>query len=101
MPRRQQAWRPAPALVIARSQHGLVAARGRLWAVAGWSAERGLVAEIESWAPGEAAWRTVTRLPTPRREPGVAVLRGRIVVAGGFNGGSDADLDGYSGVVEA
>lgn len=96
-----QAWRPAPALAIARSQHGLVAARGRLWAVAGWSAERGLVAEIESWAPGEAAWRTVTRLPTPRREPGVAVLGGRIVVAGGFNGASDADLDGYSGVVEA
>ncbi len=94
-------WRPAPALTIARSQHSLVAARGRLWALAGWSAERGLVAEVETWGPGESAWRTSTRLPTPRREPGVALLGNRIIVAGGFNGASDADLDGYSGVVEA
>ena len=94
-------WRSAPELTIARSQHSLVAALGRLWVVAGWSAERGLVAEIESWAPGEAEWRAATRLPTPRREPGVALLGNSIVVAGGFNGASDADLDGYSGVVEA
>ena len=94
-------WRPAPALGVARSQHSLVAARGRLWAVAGWSADLGLVAEIESWAPGEAGWRTITRLPTPRREPGVALLGDRLIIAGGFNGASDADLDGYSGVVEA
>ena len=96
-----RAWRIVPGLGIARSQHSLVAALGRLWAVAGWSAERGLVAEIESWGPGETAWRTVTRLPTPRREPGVALLGSRIIVAGGFDGASDADLDGYSGVVEA
>lgn len=94
-------WRPAPALAVARSQHSLVAARGRLSAVAGWSAERGLVPEIESWAPGEAAWRTITRLPTPRREPGVALLGDRIIIAGGFNGAGDADLDGYSEIVEA
>ncbi|MEO6063598.1 MAG: kelch repeat-containing protein [Thermoflexales bacterium] len=97
----ERAWRPVPALAIARSQHSLVAALGRLWVVAGWSAEGGLVAEIETWKPGEATWRTVTRVPTPRREPGVALLGNRIVVAGGFNGSSDADLDGYSGVVEA
>jgi N-acetylneuraminic acid mutarotase len=96
-----RAWQPAPPLTIARSQHSLVAALGRLWAVAGWSAERGLVAEVETWGPGESSWRTLTRLPTPRREPGVALLGNRIVVAGGFNGASDADLDGYSGVVEA
>jgi hypothetical protein len=94
-------WTPAPPLTIARSQHGLVEADGRLWTVGGWSATRGLVSEVEVLHPDGAAWSIVTHLPTPRREPGVALLGRQIVVAGGFDGHNDSEIDGYSDVVEA
>ena len=94
-------WVSGPMLNVARSQHGLVSLADRLWVVGGWSATVGLVSEVEALGSGDAVWTTVTHLPTPRREPGVAVWDQRIVVAGGFDGASDADLDGYSDVVEA
>jgi len=46
-------------------------------------------------------WTIATNLPTPRREPAVVVLGTMIVVAGGFNGMSDRDIDGYTDRVEA
>lgn len=106
-------WQPAPALNIPRSQHALIAAAGHLYAVAGWSATDGLVSAVERLAscppvtlsPGQGQlcqpWQIITHLPTPRREPGVALWAGQIVVAGGFDGHSDADLDGYSDRVES
>ncbi len=94
-------WRVSPRLTVARSQHGMVAADGRLWVVGGWSATAGLVPAVEAWRPGTPAWTTVTHLPTPRREPAVAVLGRSIVVAGGFNGINDGDMEGYSDRVEA
>jgi N-acetylneuraminic acid mutarotase len=100
-------WQPAPTLNIPRSQHALIAANGCLWAVAGWSADQGLVSAVERLSPCHPvtpapcqAWQIITHLPTPRREPGVALFAGEIVVAGGFDGSSDADLDGYSDRVE-
>ena len=56
---------------------------------------------MERFNTAQGIWEVVTHLPTPRREPGVALWDGRIVVAGGFDGWSDADLDGYADVVEA
>jgi non-specific serine/threonine protein kinase len=56
---------------------------------------------VEALGPASARWATVTHLPTPRREPGAALLGRRIVVAGGFDGESDADLEGYRDTVEA
>lgn len=94
-------WIAGPPLSVARSQHGLVSAAGRLWVLGGWSATEGLVSEVEVLGPTDSVWTTPTHLPTPRREPGVAVWDGRIVVAGGFDGQSDADLDGYRDTVEA
>jgi len=94
-------WRSAPALIMARSQHGMVSADNALWVVGGWSATGGLVREVERLQRDDSEWRVATRLPTPRREPGVTLLGRRIVVAGGFNGSSDADFDGYSSIVEA
>lgn len=94
-------WTAGPPLAVARSQHALVAAGGRVWALGGWSATAGLVSEVEVLDAAGAGWTTVTHLPTPRREPGAALLGGRIIVAGGFDGASDADLDGYRDTAEA
>jgi non-specific serine/threonine protein kinase len=94
-------WTAGPPLAVARSQHALVTAEGGLWALGGWSATAGLVSEVEVLGPAGARWTTVTHLPTPRREPGAALLGRRIVVAGGFDGASDADLEGYRDTVEA
>ncbi len=94
-------WIAGPALGVARSQHGLVSLDAALGAVGGWRADGGLVSEVEALRADETAWRVATHLPTPRREPGVAVWDGRIVVAGGFDGTSDGDLDGYQDLVEA
>lgn len=94
-------WAASPSLAVARSQHGMVAAGGKLWVVGGWSATTGLVSAVEMWAPGQRTWAIATNLPTPRREPAVAVLGTMIVVAGGFNGMSDRDIDGYTDRVEA
>lgn len=88
-------WRAGAALQVARSQHALVAVSGQLWAVAGWSQTRGLVPEMERWAPG-AGWQVAAHLPQPRREPGAAAWDNEIVIAGGFDGASDGDLEGYS-----
>lgn len=96
-----QQWHTGPPLTVARSQHGVVAAGGALWVVGGWQAERGLVSAVERLAPTDTQWQIVTHLPSPRREPGVALWQEQIVVAGGFNGSSDADLDGYSDRVDA
>lgn len=93
-------WVAGPALGVARSQHGLVSLDDVLWVVGGWSADGGLVSEVEALRADETAWRVATHLPTPRREPGVAVWDGRIVVAGGFDGTSDGDLEGYQDLVE-
>ena len=93
-------WAAGPALGVARSQHGLVSRDDALWVVGGWSAMVGLVSEVETLRTGEDSWRVATHLPTPRREPGVAVWKGSIVVAGGFDGVSDGDLDGYQDLVE-
>ncbi len=94
-------WRASPPMAVARSQHGMIAADGKLWVVGGWSATAGLVPTVETWRPDAPAWTTVTHLPTPRREPAVAVLGRWIVVAGGFNGINDGDMEGYSDRVEA
>ena len=94
-------WTATVPLNHARSQHALVEVVGSIYAVGGWSAITGLVPQIERWRPGEPSWRDVSTLPSPRREPGVALMAGHIVVAGGFSGSSDADLDGYSSLVEA
>jgi kelch-like protein 1/4/5 len=94
-------WRAAPALRQARSQHATISADNALWIIGGWSADGGLIREVERYRSGDREWHMVTRLPTPRREPGVALLGRRIVVAGGFDGSGDADLDGYNGTVEA
>jgi len=94
-------WRAAVPLTVARSQHALVAADGKLWALGGRSVDVGLVPEVEVLKPGQQSWTVVTRVPTPRREPAAALLGRRIVVAGGFNGRNDGDLEGYSDVVEA
>lgn len=96
-----QQWRNGPPLTVARSQHGVVEVDDALWVVGGWQADGGLVSTVERFAPADQAWQIVTHLPTPRREPGIALWRQQIVVAGGFNGQSDADIDGYSNRVEA
>ncbi len=94
-------WTAGPPLTVARSQHALVAADSRVWAVGGWSATAGLVSAVETLDAAAGGWRVVTHLPTPRREPGVALWGRQIVAAGGFDGQSDADLDGYRDTVEA
>ncbi len=90
-----------PALRVARSQHAVVAADGALFAIGGWSAQTGLVREIERLDPHSGTWQRHGVLPTPRREPGVALHGRDIIVAGGFNGTHDGDLDGYADLVEA
>lgn len=101
-------WHRLADLNVPRSQHALIAANNQLWAVAGWSADSGLVSAIERMSLCNPAlptpcssWQIVSHLPTPRREPGVALFASQIVVAGGFDGSSDADLDGYSDRVES
>jgi hypothetical protein len=91
---------PGPSLHIARSQHALVAADGALYAIGGWRADGGLVRDIER-LDRNGTWRFSGPLPTPRREPAAALLGHEIVVAGGFDGMHDGDLDGYSDHVEA
>ena len=94
-------WTAGPPLAVARSQHALVAAEDQLWVLGGWSATAGLVSEVEVLDGADAGWTTLTHLPTPRREPGAARWGRQIVVAGGFDVASDADLDGYRDTVEA
>lgn len=94
-------WHTGPPLIVARSQHGVVAAGRALWVIGGWHAEHGLVSAVERLAPADTHWQIVTHLPNPRREPGIALWQEQIVVAGGFNGQSDADLEGYSDRVDA
>ena len=79
----------------------MVAAGDQLWVLGGWSAESGLVSAVERFSAAQGNWEIVTHLPTPRREPGVALWRDQIVVAGGFNGSSDADIDGYNDRVDS
>jgi non-specific serine/threonine protein kinase len=92
-------WIAAPPLIYARSQHMAVAAEGRLFVLGGWSADMGLVSAVEVFDGN--IWSTVTHLPTPRREPAAAILQNKIVIAGGFNGRNDSEVEGYSAVVEA
>lgn len=93
--------RLAPPMQIARSQHSAISADGKVWVMGGWRANGGLVSEIEVFDLTLRQWQIVGRIPTPRREPAAAKLGRSIVVAGGFNGIHDGDLDGYSDVVEA
>lgn len=92
-------WIAAPPLIYARSQHTAVAAADRLFVLAGWSAEGGLVSAVEVF--DGTRWSTMTHLPTPRREPAAAILQNKIVIAGGFNGRNDSEIEGYSDVVES
>lgn len=92
-------WIAAPPLIYARSQHTAVAAADRLFVLGGWSADTGLVSAVEVFDGN--VWSTATHLPTPRREPAAAILQNKIVIAGGFNGRNDSEVEGYSDVVES
>ncbi|MCE7985545.1 MAG: hypothetical protein DYG89_30590 [Caldilinea sp. CFX5] len=94
-------WARAAPLQVARSQHAVIAVDEQLWAIGGWSADHGLVSAVERFSVAQGDWTIVTHLPMPRREPGAAHFKQWLVVAGGFDGSSDADLDGYSNRVEA
>ena len=83
-------WQSAAPMNLARSQHASVVAGGNIWVVGGWSAEHGLISAVEAFLPPKN-WRIVTHLPTQRREPDAALMGRRIVVAGGFDGASDAE----------
>ena len=97
----QNLWRTGSDLRTPRSQHSLVSTGDRLWIVGGWSATAGLVSAVDVLDDLADEWRTATHLPAPRREPGVALWENEIVVAGGFDGWNDADMDGYSARVDA
>ena len=81
-PRRMR-WRqlvgPTP-----REHLAVVAAQGRLYALAGRTAGIDTnVATVESWRPGERRWRREPSLPEPRGGTGAAVVGARIVSVGG------------------
>src|SRR5215218_5595957 len=80
---RRRRWRlvagPTP-----REHLAVVAAQGRLYALAGRTAGIDTnLATVESWRPGERRWRREPSLPEPRGGTGAAVVGPRIISVGG------------------
>jgi len=77
-----QAQMPAP-----RSGFALVAARGRLYAIGGETAE-GITGAVDAYDPGANTWSPHSRKPTPVVYIGAVSIGDRIYVPGGFGLGN-------------
>jgi len=73
------AWRSAPDLPAGVNHASTVVARGRLYVLGGYGAER------SAFVLTGDGWRTLA-MPAPRAAAGAAVLRGTIYVVGGVGG---------------
>lgn len=91
-------WETRAPLPVARSGHGLVVYRNRIFAMGG---EAGVIAQgritqakvfgqMESYDPATDSWQSHAPMPTPRHAVGAAVLGDTVYVAGGgaVTGGS-------------
>jgi N-acetylneuraminic acid mutarotase len=77
------AWRSAPDLPAAVNHAAAAVARGRLYVLGGYGAER------SAFVLRGTAWQTLT-LPAPRAAAGAAALRGIVYVVGGVGGSGNA-----------
>ncbi len=76
-------WRSGPDLPAAVNHAAAAVARGRLYILGGYGAER------SAFVLGETAWQTLT-LPAPRAAAGAAALRGIVYVVGGVGESGNA-----------
>ena len=88
---RNGTWIELPNLPEPRAAGGMVAARGRLYVVAG-VGPSGLADSTLVYNPSTRTWRTIAGVPTPRQHLGVAATSGRIYAVGGRTGGLDSNL---------
>ena len=83
-------WTPVTSMPTKRTRFRLVAARGQLYAIGGFSEAGQALATVERYDPGSHSWDTVASMHQARVLPGAVVLRAGqrryIVVVGGGGG---------------
>lgn len=76
-------WKRLAPLPTPRFGHGLVELRGRIWAIGGYHAGKG-VATVDIYDPATDRWTAGAPLPTPRYNLSAVVLDGKIYALGGW-----------------
>ena len=83
-------WTPVTSMPTKRTRFRLVAARGQLYAIGGFSEADQPLATVERYDPGSHSWDTVASMHQTRVLPGAVVIRSGqrrfIVVVGGGGG---------------
>jgi N-acetylneuraminic acid mutarotase len=83
-------WTPVISMPTKRTRFRLVAARGQLYAIGGFSEADQPLATVERYDPGSHSWDTVASMHQTRVLPGAVVIRSGqrrfIVVVGGGEG---------------
>ena len=86
----QMSWTPVTSMLTKRTRFRLVAARGHLYAIGGFSEVNQPLATVERYDPGSHTWDKVASMHQTRALPGAVVIRSGhrrfIVVVGGGRG---------------
>jgi N-acetylneuraminic acid mutarotase len=75
------AWSPRAPLPLPRTDHGVAAVAGKVYAFGGYSGS--MLARVDAYDPATDMWTQKADMPEPRRAFASGVLGGKIYVAGG------------------
>jgi N-acetylneuraminic acid mutarotase len=79
-------WTELPPVLEARQEIAVAWVDGAVYAVGGFGADRGTLASVERWRPGDAAWASLPPLPIAVHHPAAVAWAGRLYVLGGYQG---------------
>jgi N-acetylneuraminic acid mutarotase len=79
-------WTERPPVLEARQEVAVAWVDDAAYVVGGFGADRGTLASVERWRPGDATWTSLPPLPIAVHHPAAVAWGGRLYVLGGYRG---------------
>ena len=89
-------WKPIANMSMPRTDVGVGALKGQLYAVGGFNGNSGCLASVEAYDPKKDSWERVADMNHNRKNAGVGVVNGLLYAVGGYDGSIRQDVECYN-----